>query len=633
MRKNLIFKIYLSLIIFTLSITILSIILIQQKIIPSFENWQSGTLFLFIFAIVSFAFFPAIYLMRKVTKLYKKIKEIQGDSLCINNEKSLGDLKLVNIISIFDEIDKIGRKMRILQFENRILYDTALAIHTSASLQELLDIILARLTTHTNADFGLIFLLDGDELTLKSHSNISEKNIEKKSFRIGEGLVGWTVHKGEGMLTQNVKRDYRYIRCVDNTKAQITIPIKMYERVLGVLVLGSEKISYFTDSDFKLINTISGEIGLAINNARLTEKLKKENQNNQVLFELTKKITASVDLNKVAEIGVKTIAEVIGAQSCVLAVSDEESNSLKIIASYGIVEKNQQLLELNGTIEEAFHKKYPVGIKINDGYAYSIPLLSMKNCIGILHVHAENVLSKDEIELINSAVTPLSTALENALLYKNIENLALRDGLTNMYNYRYFQEVLDEYVKQAELYNAHLSLVMLDIDNFKQYNDTYGHPVGDLLLKKITDVMQNNLRPNDIIARYGGDEFSIILPNTDIKEASTIMERIKNTISAHEFKIEDEKEKTDEEALGESSFKDDNILRKSFKRWIADKWVLNKFKTMSKSFNITISVGICSLADVHYDKEALIKNADKASLESKQKGKNQVSIWKPLTTE
>ena len=176
---------------------------------------------------------------------------------------------------------------------------------------------------------------------------------------------------------------------------------------------------------------------------------------------------------------------------------------------------------------------------------------------------------------------------------------------------------------------------MLDIDNFKQYNDSYGHPVGDLLLKKISDVLQKNLRPNDIIARYGGDKFSIILVNTDVKEASIIMERIRDAISTHKFEIEVEKGKAVEETAMDEEDKEGSLFRKdigkSFRRWIVDKWVLNKFRPLPKFFNITISVGICSLADVNYDKEVLIKNADKASLESKKKGKNQVIIWIPPT--
>jgi diguanylate cyclase (GGDEF)-like protein len=562
------------------------------------------------------------------------IDEVKS-SLDINDNKEFKGLKLNNIDSLFNEIDKIKRETRVLQFENRILYDTALAIHSSDSLQELLDIILARLTTHTNADFGLIFLLEGHELKLEAYSNIVDKDIEKTSFKIGEGLVGWAVHKNEGILVQDVQIDSRYIRCINNTRAQITIPVKMYEKTLGVLVLGSKNPDQFSESDFKLIKTISGEIGLAINNSKLTESLKKENQNNQMLFELTKKITSSVDLNKIAKIGVKTVAELIQAKSCTLAVFDEEEDNLKIIASYGTFKERLEFIELKGTVEEAFKEKYHTKLKIDNGYAYSIPLLSAKKCIGILHVNVEHVLTTEEIELINSTVTPLAIALENAFLYKSVESLAIRDGLTSMYNHRYFQEVLDDYVEKAKKYNRNLSLVMLDIDNYKKYNDIYGHQVGDLLLKKIAEVLQNSLRQEDIISRYGGDEFTIILPNTDIEDARNIMEIIRETISDYKFEIEDEKEDVQEETVIDveekksGTFSADKIFTKDLKKWFVGKVGLNQFKPISKAFNVTISVGISSLIDTNYNKDVLIKKADEAALESKRKGKNKVSIWVP----
>ena len=634
MKKRFAFKMYLIRSIFTILVPILVIILVQQRIIPSFEKWEMNSFAFFLIVIIIISIIPIIFLINKTKKMAIIIDEIKS-SLDIKDNKESKNLKLNNIDSLFNEIDKIKRETRVLQFENRILYDTALAIHSSDSLQELLDIILARLTTHTNADFGLIFLLEGHELKLEAYSNIVDRDIEKTSFKIGEGLVGWAVHKNEGILVQDVQIDSRYIRCINNTRAQMTIPVKMYEKTLGVLVLGSKNPDQFSESDFKLIKTISGEIGLAINNSKLTESLKKENQNNQMLFELTKKITSSVDLKKVAEIGVKTVAEIIQAESCILAVFDEAIDDLRIIASYGTFKERLEFIELKGTVEEAFKEKYPTKLKIDNGYTYSIPLLSPQKCIGILHVNVEHLLTAEEIELINSTVTPLAIALENAFLYKSVENLAIRDGLTNMYNHRYFQEVLDDYVEKAKKYNRNLSLVMLDIDNYKKYNDIYGHQVGDLLLKKVAEVLQSNLRQEDIISRYGGDEFTIILPNTDVEDARNIMEIIRETISDYKFEIEDEKEDVQEETVIDveekkgSTFSAEKLFSKDLKKWFVGKVGLNQFKSTSKAFNVTISVGISSLIDTNYNKDVLIKKADEAALESKRKGKNKVSIWLP----
>ncbi len=347
-----------------------------------------------------------------------------------------------------------------------------------------------------------------------------------------------------------------------------------------------------------------------------------------MLFEMTKKITSSVDLNEVGKIGVKTVTEVINAKSSILAVFDEVEQELKVIASYGTFKDRLKFIELKGTVEEAFKEKYPTKVQTDMGYSYCIPIVSAEKSIGILHVNTDRLLTKEEITLINSTITPLSSALENAFRYKSVESLAIRDGLTNMYNRRYFNEVLGSYIEKAKKHNRNLSLVMLDIDNYKKYNDTYGHQLGDLLLKKVAEVLESNLREEDIISRYGGDEFTIILPDTDIETARNIMETIRENISNYKFEIEEEYE-NGEETILDLEEKKGNAFGKELKRWFAEKVRMNQTKPLSKSFNITISVGISSLIDTNYNKEMLVKKADEAALESKRKGKNKVSIWIP----
>lgn len=626
MSKSFTFKLYLIFSIIAILMPTLFIILVQQKIIISFEKWEISNFIYFMFTIILLL----AIIVNKIMRAYIKLKQMKSN-LNIGDRKYSNDVKLIDGESLFNEIDKINRSIRILKFENSILYDTAFAIYNMASIQELLDTILARLVTHTNADFGLIFLLEKDELKLKSHSNVLYEELEKTTFRIGEGLVGWTFYKEQGLLTDDVQKDFRYIRCISDTRAQITIPIKMHEKILGVLVLGSKKDSDFGESDFKLINTISGEIGLAINNAKLTAKLQKENKNNQRLFELTKRITSSMDLEEVSNMGIKIVTEIIEVHSCTLGIFDKvDENKISVISSYGDDKKG---LEFSGTVEEAFKKKHMAEIKTDKGYIYSIPLLSKESCIGILHINTKNKLTIEEIELINGTITPLTSALENAFLYKNVERLATRDGLTGVYNHRYFQNMLDEYIRKVQKDENDLSMAMIDIDNFKKYNDTYGHPIGDLLLKKVVEVMRSILRDEDVVFRYGGDEFTIILPYTNSEDAAAIMEQIKNIISDYKFEIGDKEEEEtalDVELIKESTFKSEKLFNSNiFKKWISEKVGLSKSKLISNTFNITISVGISSLVDVNYDKEMLIKNADKASLKSKRNGKNQVTIWKP----
>lgn len=113
---------------------------------------------------------------------------------------------------------------------------------------------------------------------------------------------------------------------------------------------------------------------------------------------------------------------------------------------------------------------------------------------------------------------------------EKLRELALRDGLTGLYNHRYFQELLDKEMSRANRYKKPFSLLMLDLDHFKKINDQYGHPIGDIVLKKVSKEINNTIRVSDVTTRYGGEEFAIVLPETDLKGAALAAERIRKAV-------------------------------------------------------------------------------------------------------
>lgn len=145
-------------------------------------------------------------------------------------------------------------------------------------------------------------------------------------------------------------------------------------------------------------------------------------------------------------------------------------------------------------------------------------------------IEDENVYKTDyaeeNIQLLSTLTNHAATALENALLYEQTRKMVITDSLTFTYNRRYFQSRLREEVARAERHNQNLALLMLDVDDFKKINDTYGHPQGDLVLKKTAQVVKDNVREIDVICRYGGDEFCLILPQTNQHGVETVAQRI-----------------------------------------------------------------------------------------------------------
>jgi len=171
--------------------------------------------------------------------------------------------------------------------------------------------------------------------------------------------------------------------------------------------------------------------------------------------------------------------------------------------------------------------------------------------------------------------------------------LAIVDGLTEVYNHRYFQEALKNHVKEAEANNTPVSLALIDIDCFKFYNDLYGHQAGDKILKEIAFILKTNIRESDILARYGGEEFAIIMPRTDERQALEIAERLRNIIDKYKFQ--------GEENLPNS--------------------------------NLTISIGVSCYPDKAKNINDLINSTDDALYRAKFFNKNRVETYRSVLEE
>ena len=192
-----------------------------------------------------------------------------------------------------------------------------------------------------------------------------------------------------------------------------------------------------------------------------------------------------------------------------------------------------------------------------------------------------------ELSLLAHFARHAGLIIENAQLYKRAEHLAQHDGLTDLFNHRHFVATLEAEIVKARQIDAPVSLIMCDIDNFKRYNDTHGHPKGDLLLRQIARILVENTRQRDIVARYGGEEFVVILPVTGRYGARRVAETIRAKIQEFPFEGED------------------------------------------ASGQITMTLGVSVFPEDAASAEALIQFADDALYRGKREGKNRVCWVSP----
>ncbi len=234
---------------------------------------------------------------------------------------------------------------------------------------------------------------------------------------------------------------------------------------------------------------------------------------------------------------------------------------------------------------ETHHVRIFPACKEEDHAHVSIPLKSGNKVLGLIYLYfvpPGYLHPASDATIFTSIGNYLGLRIEKAGLYEKVQELATRDGLTGLYNYREFHHRLEHEFLRAKRYTKTLSLLMTDIDNFKLFNDTYGHMSGDEALRTIGRLIRNLVRNVDIPARYGGEEFTVILPDTPLKQAELVAERLRSSVANHPFSVE------------------------------------------GKTVSLTISVGLASFPEDADTKDGLIKAADRALYCAKNGGRNRV---------
>lgn len=167
------------------------------------------------------------------------------------------------------------------------------------------------------------------------------------------------------------------------------------------------------------------------------------------------------------------------------------------------------------------------------------PMTVRRRTVGVLVAESKSVgaFSERDEKMFWVVARSAAMAIDNAIVHSEMENLTVTDELTSIFNFRYFSGKLTEEQRRAARYNQPLALIMIDIDHFKNFNDSFGHEAGNLALKGVSQVIGGCIRDTDVFARYGGEEFAIILPQTTLSEAEEIANRIRESIEATKIEI------------------------------------------------------------------------------------------------
>ncbi len=331
-------------------------------------------------------------------------------------------------------------------------------------------------------------------------------------------------------------------------------------------------------------------------NISLRNELRTLTAKDNLFFSSIIRLTSRIEPVEIAREAVGLLTNYLNAEQVAVFFLDEREKRLNIVAQHGLNENWIPKIVYDvgeGKVGVSAVKRIPVTtheaemLRIKEPFPFFVPdacypLVYQERLFGVIAFKHEGYLDEREKNILGVVARITATALQNTLTITIMRDLASIDPLTKLYNIGFFREKLDDEFNRAKRFQHSLSLAIIDLDNFKYFNDTFGHQAGDQLLIRLAKLFSMHFRETDILGRYGGDEFIVMLPETKKDEAAKLVKNLLDGLQKYDLLHSPGKEK------------------------------------------ISFSAGIASYPDDGGHPSELIKSADEALYEAKKRGRNQV---------
>ncbi len=460
--------------------------------------------------------------------------------------------------------------------------------------------ILAIATSMSNTDSGSLLLIDEkNRKVIKAYEyrrRTSKIQEYESTARLEQGISGEILKKRTAIAVSDLV-NYENVNPVAIRKKRVSvagIPLITREKIIGILFLDSFTPRIFDQAEIEYLNLLSNHAAANLENALLNDILQREAKETALLYEVSQSLISTLDFDQLLKNILEHLKETFDFLNISVLLVDEEQQTLYTHSSisYSPEDSNLRLKigkdGITGHVAKTKAMYYSADVRKDNYYVSGnnktrsevcFPLLIGERLIGVLDVESGKLdgFALDAIRLLSSLSAQIAIAIDNARLYAETKKLSLTDPLTSLSNRRSFDIFIDAEIRRAERYRRTFVVMMIDFDNFKNYNDKYGHTAGDVVLQKLSKIMKDIIRDVDFLCRYGGDEFVSILPETDASFALDVAERMRKKIAAQKIQPK-----------------------------------------------VTLSIGIASFPHDARDKSRLIDLADQACYEAKQRGGNRV---------
>jgi len=550
------------------------------------------------------AFILSLFASAGVFLLFKR--RIMKTHLPYTNAAASDNDSLSSTLS-FREQDDIREDLKILpqespeksQDRNKSFSEDEIISHYLESMfrpeDELKELLMLAKNT-VFADSVHLFVSSEGILRLRCSTDEEERiilsvsGILQQSFRERKAFI-------ESDITEK-KIEIGYLK-KDKISSAVIVPVLDGNFALGVISADSARFHAFSSADRDILEMFSHQVTGISRRERVYPQIYRSYAHLKILHEESSRLLSSLDKDVVIRNLINGAKRIGFSEMHFLMTKGAE---FEIFHETADSQLDTRVLSLKGSLlDMAVKNRRPVYISDVKDYrspvmpfktdnvksAFILPLFYERDLLGILILLSDRTraFSTHQRNLLEVLVNQASTSMANAKFHAEIERLAVTDGLTGLFNHRHFQEKLTGELQRRERFPESLSLLIIDIDYFKKINDTYGHPMGDAVLKTVAGIIGKTVRNIDISARYGGEEFAVILLGTEAKGAQNMAERLRKVIMNETFTADGD------------------------------------------TFNITVSIGISTYADGVKRKEELVERADKALYHAKQTGRNRCVLW------
>jgi len=494
--------------------------------------------------------------------------------------------------------------------EERLARSSVEEIHQSVHYA--LELLRRSLDLHTAV---LLWRTDsGTHLRISELSTASDE-IHDAPFSIGDGVCAAVIAKKEAVLLENLRPSYNvpYYAGPCPIRALAAIPVMEDGLVRGVLCLDRVDSKPFTSHEHDLAAQAARYCLRAIQNERVFVQLERAKVEQGKLYRAAQALGAALSEKDVVEAGVRAAREIASFDLAAVTVWDDQKKFHEVRAATSADGKiddlvGQRFKQNTGLVSMVVTNKFPLPYKGEYDSAHQtvltkrlqwpnvpsllvLPLLHHGRVLGTLILgarrrHAFGDATRPTLEVLASH---LAVSLSNARMVHKLETMATTDGMTGLLNKRAMLDAAAQKIAAAQRFNRKLSVLVTDIDFFKKVNDTYGHDIGDIVIKGLGDILKRVKRNTDIVARFGGEEFVVLCEQTDEAGAMLLGERIRDELSK------------------------------------------TVFQTPNGQVSVTCSVGCSTFPAAGAKWDELFKSADQALYQSKNGGRDRVTMWSPAS--